>query len=446
MFNPKERALHIVTRTGAMLQKLPADMCDDKDVVSHAVANSGMALEYASPRLRADKEVALLAVKSVGMAIRFVNGDVIHDKDVIHAAIENDPAVYFRVFEPDLDTIKLTLSLRGSVLCNLAPWMKDDKELVLTAVTGSPDAIQYASQRLRDDDEIAMQAVSEDGLALKYLSVLQNHKAVVLKAVSTYYRAFRFASEELRRDPEVICKAMEMLRSMDSFDVDVDDVFLAYIPEDVLEEQVDRLVEIYGRIWNFLPRHYKKRADLARKALDTYGATLEYFPSTWRDDESFVLAAVCQDGLALEAASERLRDTKTVVMKALVSNGLALEHASYMLKADEEVVLQAVRNHPDALEFAHVFTHKIILQAVITAPRALKWCPLHLSEHPLVQYAAGLLHDGEAVSRQLKDTEERVLLSEVAALKGDEGLVAFLEHPDSDIGLLRKRQFEEAFC
>jgi len=446
MSNPKERAVRIVSITGTFLKGLSESMRDDEEVVSAAVMNTGMALEYASPRLRADKRIALLAVKSVGMAITFVEGEAYQDKEVIYAAIRSNPCVYNRVLvRPDLATTKFALSCDGCLLGCTPGWMQDSKEIVLLAIEQDPFAIKHASPRLRGDEDVAMEAV-RSGMTLKYVSnELTNHKPIVLKAVASHYGAYTLASEQLRRDPEVLLKAVEHLSRMPYEEVDLDERFLAYIPDDVLEEQVEHVVGVYGQLWKYLPSRFKGREDLARKALQTCGAVLEHFPAEWKDDESFVLAAVRQDGLALEEASQRLRSKRDVVMEALSSKGCALQHASYALREDEDVVLHAVKNDPYALMFSFVFTYKVVLPAIAAHRLAIGWCPLSYLELPLVQYAAGICDNGEEVAAKLKSVEEKLLLSDVAALKGDEDLVAFLEHPDSDIGVLRKRQFEEAF-
>jgi hypothetical protein len=65
--------------------------------------------------------------------------------------------------------------------------------------------LKHASVELRNDKEVVLVAIGENGYALKYASKeLQNNKEVVIEAVRENYLAFQFASEELQKDEDVI--------------------------------------------------------------------------------------------------------------------------------------------------------------------------------------------------------------------------------------------------
>ena len=89
-------------------------------------------------------------------------------------------------------------------LGNLSPELKDDIEVVTTAVNAYGRALEYASARLQGNRKIVRMAVTNNGLALKHASsVLQGDKKIVLAAVNEHGRALKHASEELKNNEEV---------------------------------------------------------------------------------------------------------------------------------------------------------------------------------------------------------------------------------------------------
>lgn len=65
-------------------------------------------------------------------------------------------------------------------------------------------ALQFASEKLRNDKDVVLEAVKQDGRALRFASEnLRNDKDVVLEAIKQDEWALQFASEELRNDKDV---------------------------------------------------------------------------------------------------------------------------------------------------------------------------------------------------------------------------------------------------
>ena len=69
----------------------------------------------------------------------------------------------------------------------------------------NPFAISGAAEELKGDRETVMEAVRQDGLALKYATEeLKGDREIVLAAVSQDGRALRHATEELKGDVEMM--------------------------------------------------------------------------------------------------------------------------------------------------------------------------------------------------------------------------------------------------
>ena len=88
--------------------------------------------------------------------------------------------------------------------------LKDDLEVVLVAVTQNGEALEYASwPRLRANKEVVLVAVKNSGTALKYSSRnLKNDKEVVLAALEQNGIGPLYASDDLRADKEVVLEAV----------------------------------------------------------------------------------------------------------------------------------------------------------------------------------------------------------------------------------------------
>ena len=101
----------------------------------------------------------------------------------------------------DKDVVLATVIQDGRALKYVSEILQNDKEVVLAAVNQDGSALYYASEELQNDKDVVLAAVNQDGKALKYVSeILQDDKDVVLAAVIRYGYALYCASEELQND------------------------------------------------------------------------------------------------------------------------------------------------------------------------------------------------------------------------------------------------------
>ncbi|WP_257280769.1 DUF4116 domain-containing protein [Endozoicomonas sp. ISHI1] len=81
----------------------------------------------------------------------------------------------------------------------------NDRDLILPAISKHPDELKYVSEELRDDREVVIASVAREGNQLQYASSkLKGDKKVVMAAVKNYPRALRYASEKNRGDKDII--------------------------------------------------------------------------------------------------------------------------------------------------------------------------------------------------------------------------------------------------
>jgi hypothetical protein len=70
--------------------------------------------------------------------------------------------------------------------------------------------LRYASDDLKNNREIVLEAIKQNGLALEYASEsFRNDKDVVLEAIKKCYHALCYASDDLKDDKEIVLKAIK---------------------------------------------------------------------------------------------------------------------------------------------------------------------------------------------------------------------------------------------
>ena len=170
----------------------PKERLDDKEFMMRAVKTYGANLCFASQRLRDDEELGFEALAQNGWFFEFLSKRLKHDDRFILSAIGSDKPY-------------------GMALAFASDEMKNDKEVVLKAISGYMYALEYASDALKDDKEVVIAALSRDGGNIKFVSSrLCADREIIQKAVEDCGGyALKFASEELKKDPELIKIARE---------------------------------------------------------------------------------------------------------------------------------------------------------------------------------------------------------------------------------------------
>ena len=82
--------------------------------------------------------------------------------------------------------------------------LKNDKEVVLTAVSNYGYALMHASSLLKSDREVIIAAVKNDGLALQFANNFNSDLFIVLAALSQNGTALEFVDPGLRDNDEVV--------------------------------------------------------------------------------------------------------------------------------------------------------------------------------------------------------------------------------------------------
>ena len=179
--------------------------------------------------------------------------------------------------------LKTWCSVDGLSLHHASDAQKNNPEIIMVAVRQNGHALQYASAELQKDREIVMTAVRQNGDALQYASAeLQNDREIVMVAARQNGHALQYASAELQKDREIVMVAVRQ-----------------------------------------------------------NGFMLMYASDRLKNDREIVMTAVRENGYALPFASDRLKNDKEIVLEAVRQEGRALQFASDELQHDKDVVLAA---------------------------------------------------------------------------------------------------------
>lgn len=132
----KEFGMLAVKCHGRNLYHLSDSLKEDKEVVMEAVKDFGRNVEFADPKFKDDKEIASIAVSNDAYSFPWFS-----DK------LQNDPEIY-----------EVAMSKSTAILKHCHGEIRDNREAVLFAAkSGDSEALRWASIRLAEDKEIALE-------------------------------------------------------------------------------------------------------------------------------------------------------------------------------------------------------------------------------------------------------------------------------------------------
>ena len=156
--------LAAVKSNGTALMCASAELQKDPEIVTAAIASNFHALDYAAPELKNNKQF-LLSVLPLSGSLRYVPDELKGDKDLFRAALSKP---------------SFTMELAD----HASPDLLADKEFMLEMIRSSHwGAIFYVAPALRNDQEVAVEAVRQNKDALRALSPeMQSNPAVLAAA------------------------------------------------------------------------------------------------------------------------------------------------------------------------------------------------------------------------------------------------------------------------
>lgn len=247
--------------------------------------------------------------------------------------------------------------------------------------------LRYASDELRNDKKIVLAAVTTNGLALKDASEeRQRDPEIVVAAVMQNDAAWQFVPSDAKRDKGFVLGCLKLNGMM-----------LNYFSKNFHNKEAIVLTAVKqdGLALQFASDTMKKNIKIVTAATKNNGKALAHASREMKTNKDVVLAALGNYGPAIRFASKQMKSDKAFMLNVVKKYGRALEHSSKELKIDKEIVLAAVTQDGTALSFAResICADKIIVMAAVSQNKsALQYASDDLKrDREVVMAACGLL-------------------------------------------------------
>jgi hypothetical protein len=184
--NDREIILESIKSNQTNFNLLSKEFMNDREIILNAVKHDENAFELLTknyPEYKNDKEIVLAAVQYNGKVLKFVSEDLKNDEEVamhvlnsygsfeyIGNGFKNNKEFYYKAakikafdsldheFMDERDFVLKIVQLNGYLLESASEVLKDDKEIVLEAVKNS-NSLEFASDRLKNDEEIVLEYI-----------------------------------------------------------------------------------------------------------------------------------------------------------------------------------------------------------------------------------------------------------------------------------------------
>ena len=273
-----------------MIKLAPDALRDNKQLMKKAVARDAKNLEFASERLKKDAELVLNAVEHDAKASHFAHSSLFESESFVKKLIERVKILSAETFEKIPESIKRDRQCLIDIAKKLdsgADFDKfinpSDREFFSEIIGVNGSMIYFASEAIKDDDDLARKAI-KGGASL--LSV----------------------SERLRNDADFVCWA------------------------------IDRWPALFRRAGE----KAQDNGTVVLAAVSKQGSALDWASERLQDDLEVVSAAVEEDPSALRYASERIRNNKEFVLKVCAIEPHVYHYAGNSLFSDREFAMLIV--------------------------------------------------------------------------------------------------------
>ncbi|MFZ2719188.1 MAG: DUF4116 domain-containing protein [Candidatus Absconditicoccaceae bacterium] len=221
----KEIILIAVEQNGYALKRASNRLKDDKQIVLSAVKQNGLTLNHASDKLQDNEEIVLAAINQNPSSRRYVSERLRNNKKLIitflekgggdsHYGYNNIPDNRGNDREIVLAALKYSEIFEGKFKSHLIKF-KNDKDVLMAAIENSNTSsksecpLEYASDKLKDDENIVLSAVKKNGYNIKYASEkLKDNKEMVLAAINENPHALEYVSDRLKDDENIVLQAI----------------------------------------------------------------------------------------------------------------------------------------------------------------------------------------------------------------------------------------------
>jgi hypothetical protein len=370
----EEIGLLIINLNPKLYPHLSMELRNNKEITKKAVLFDGLFLHKASDILKNDLEIVKIALKQNLNAFFFCSPELQNQKNFVIQCVKefnlylhsNWINSHISLFS-DYEFIFQLCKLNGGMLEYASKNLRSDKKIMLIALDQTEKAFRYC---LEFDEEIALMAVEKNGFNLQYAGKYRGNRKIVEMAINKSPFSFEFASEELRGDYLISLQAIQLNSSNFKFTVS------EKIKNDpiLLKEVLSK----HGSCLESLSKNVKNNKELVMLSIENYPISylqaseslqndkevvmlaitkepklFKFIPENYQSDKAIALKCLSKEGILLKYASKNLKNEIDVVLASVISNGLALEFATPNLKQNKEIVLAAIEQNVNSMLYAN---------------------------------------------------------------------------------------------
>jgi hypothetical protein len=330
----------------------------DRDFMFEVLNINANYIEFVVEKYKDDYEIFFHAAKNSRLQERYISNlygcfpkKLLDNFEFMLKLIEIDPnALDFasNKLKNNYKIIHTAIKQKGSLIytINLSAELKMNREIVLAAVTENEAVFNDISifDKFKSDREIILAAVRKNGSILEIASKnLQSDPEIVHSAIKNNPKAFKYANKKLRYNYGFVLEAVTNNPKV-----------LSYLPEKFRENYKIVMIAVNydGDLIEFASEKLKNQRNIVLVAVTNKGKSLSLVNVKLQDNFIIVFAAVSNNGQALENASVRLRNNYQIVSAAVSNNGDALKSASLKLRDNYNIVFTAYNDSPNAFEYA----------------------------------------------------------------------------------------------
>ena len=339
-------------------------------------------------------------------------------------------------FQGNFGWINNSLLVRqdGMNLRTFSDLLKNDFDIVLTAVRQNGMALQYASESLKNNYDIILEALKQNGLALRHVPSEKVNEQVALTAVQNNGEALETINEhyeygigvevyddeleeyagmlqqfELNNIFEVILTAVNQIppsalsvipfENLNNFQLNDNqkmEIINLAIRKDgfiIFHDEIDlnpltlnnvlTAVKQNSRVLRDLPDNFKNNRDVILEAsktvnpeiFDPIDSVLRFLQDEFKNDPEIVLNFIKNNAKEFREVSEELKNNQNFILDAVKQNGLVLQYVQNEI-ITENIILEAVKQNGLVLQYVqNNITENIILEAVRQNGLALQFVP-----------------------------------------------------------------------
>lgn len=362
------------------------ELCDDEEIVKQVFLNLDKSFTYnftgiVSERLLNRKDIALLILPWCPEEYMIISDTLRKDKDIILSVFSssvkfalNLQSIPCEKLREDRDIILAAVKQNGLVLHSLSEKFRDDKEIVLAALTENPLAYLNASERLQEDEEVKK-------FSCKILSIrfqlqgfeIYDEKAILesfTRADNLPYYYNTIPKKYLNEDFVFrLCEILpETVKSVQS------------------EFKTEKLCSMVGKTnlyyIRYIPKIYRRNREFITDLIENFNGkalsnsednedcSFTYLSKSFRYDVEIIKGFLKYEN-CYRVIPRKFRKQRDIALFAVSYHGNALANmVSSPFINDLEICNTAVNNNPSALQYCkHMpISNEIICNAICKKP------------------------------------------------------------------------------